>query len=154
MAQNGPNGPNGPKWPKTGPKWPKIGGFSPLSFLYINPYDTREILKKTQKCALFGIPFYQNFEIDHFFRSKPRLKKIVIGGGVKQVGQKRAPQGLFYRILHPRTLQCNFYNSKNGVQWGPKMAHFFTFAGPPHLGPFWAHFGAILGPILGPFWAI
>ena len=99
-----------------GPKWPKMAQNRPSALLYINPYDSGVILKKTQKSALFGIPFYQNFEIDTIFRSKPRLKKIVIGGGVKQVGQKRAPQGHFYRILHPRTLQCNFYNSKNGVQ--------------------------------------
>ena len=74
---------------------------SPTSFLYINPYDTGSILKKSEKSALFGIPFAQNFLIGTFFRSKPRCKKIMNGGGVVQVGQKRAPQGLFYRNLHP-----------------------------------------------------
>jgi len=52
----------------------------PFSFLYINPYDTGSILKKSEKSALFGIPFAQNFLIGTFFRSKPRWKKLWTGG--------------------------------------------------------------------------
>ena len=69
----------------------------PFSFLYINPYDTGSILKKSKKSALFGIPFCKNFLIGTNFRSKPRLKKIVNRGGVVQVAKKRAPQGKKHR---------------------------------------------------------
>ncbi len=101
---------------------------SPLSFLYINPYDTPDILKKMQKSALFGIPFCKNFLIGTFFRSKPRCKKIVNRGGVVQVGKKRAPQGLFLRNLHPPLLlwrlnRTNF--SSNEVDFFDVAKNFF-----------------------------
>ena len=90
---------------------------TPFSFLYINPYDTGEIFLKMQKSALFGIRKTQNFLIGHFFRSKPRCKKIVTGGGVVQVGKKRAPQGLFLRNFTPPhevrdLLRTNFCSSE------------------------------------------
>ena len=69
----------------------------PKSFLYINPYDTGSNCFFFKKCALFSIPFSQNFLIGTFFRSKPRCKKIVTGGGVVQVAKKRAPQGRKHR---------------------------------------------------------
>ena len=85
-------------------------------FLYINPYDTPDILKKMQKSALFSIPFHENFLIGLIFRSKPRCKKIVTGGGVVQVGRKRAPQGTFHRNFTPpherrRLNRANFSSS-------------------------------------------
>jgi len=59
------------------------------------------VLKKKWKKCTFWYPFSRKFFTWPKFRSKPRLKKIMTGGGVVQVGQKRAPQGLFYRNLHP-----------------------------------------------------
>ena len=90
---------------------------TPFSFLYINPYDTGEVFLKMQKSALFGIRKTQNFLIGLFFRSKPRCKKIVTGGGVVQVGKKRAPQGLFLRNFTPPhevrgLLRTNFCSSE------------------------------------------
>jgi hypothetical protein len=81
----------------------------------------------------------------------------VIGGGVKQVGQKRAPQGLFYRILHPQALPYHFYNKKKRSSEVQKMAIFSLLRDPP----IWAHFEGLRTPLLGPkmghfgpFWAI
>jgi hypothetical protein len=70
-----------------------------------------------QKSALFGIRKTQNFLIGLFFRSKPRCKKIVTGGGVVQVGKKRAPQGLFLRNFTPphemwELIRTNFSSSE------------------------------------------
>ena len=62
-------------------KWPPRAGthgrplfdykISQLLFLYINPYDTPDILKKMQKSALFGILFHKNFSLDENFGLNP-----------------------------------------------------------------------------------
>ena len=87
-------------------------------FLYINPYDTPDILKKMQKSALFSIPFHENFLIGLIFRSKPRCKKIVNGGGVVQVGRKRAPQGTFHRNFTPPHERRGLNRTRFVLQWG------------------------------------
>ena len=51
--------------------------------------------------CIFQYPFSRKFRDWRKFRSKPRLKKIVTGGGVVQVGQKWAPQGTFHRNFTP-----------------------------------------------------
>ena len=89
-----------------------------FSFLYINPYDTPDILKKMQKSALFSIPFHENFLIGLIFRSKPRCKKIVNRGGVVQVGRKRAPQGTFHRNFTPPHERRGLNRTRFVLQWG------------------------------------
>ncbi len=49
----------------------------------------------------FQYPFSRKFFNWRKFRSKPRCKIIVTGGGVVQVGRKRAPQGTFHRNFTP-----------------------------------------------------
>ncbi len=95
-----------------------------FSFLYINPYDTPDILKKMQKSALFSIPFHENFLIGLIFRSKPRCKKIVNRGGVVQVARKRAPQGTFHRNFTPPHERRGL----NRANFSSSEEHFFTIS--------------------------
>ena len=119
------------KWPK---KWPKKCPKNGQKCLYL-----LIIAFQTPKNPIF-LPLYQPlwYRGDFFFfakmctfwylknrkfftwrkfRSKPRCKKIVTGGGVVQVGKKRAPQGLFLRNFTPQTgvwelIRTNFCSSE------------------------------------------
>ena len=46
----------------------------PFPFLYINPYDTGSIFFFCEKCALFSIPFHENFSIGENFGLNPVAK--------------------------------------------------------------------------------
>ncbi len=101
-------------------KWPQ-NGVLPTKFpillpLYQPLWYRGDLFFFAKKCIFWYIGM-RKFFTWRKFRSKPRCKKIVTGGGVVQVVKKRAPQGLFLRNFTPphetRSLdRANFCSSE------------------------------------------
>ena len=95
-------------WKISSKKWPPRAytpGRPPFSykisrslFLYINPYDTCEFLKKSEKSALFGIPFHENFSLDENFGLNPVWKKLWLGGESYKWAKKGLHRAFFIEI--------------------------------------------------------
>ncbi len=75
----------------------------PFPFLYINPYDTGSIFFFCQKCALFSIPFHENFSIGRNFGLNPVSKKLWTGGESYKWAKKGLHRALFIGISHLHT---------------------------------------------------
>ncbi len=95
----------------------------PFPFLYINPYDTGSIFFFFEKCALFSIPFHENFSIGRNFGLNPVSKKLWLGGESYKWAKKGLHRALFIGISHLHTRDGSWI----GQIFRPVGSVFLTF---------------------------